>query len=94
MLLASIFGTSEVWRDCIAIRMFSQAHVDCDSEITLDSESSTVEPMHVDEFFMDDRISELICFRTVTGHLLATCCFKCRMTGVLNYVLLLGPRNP
>lgn len=81
-----------MWRDCIAIRMFSTTTVDCDTEITLDSESSTVEPLHVDEFFVDDRISELICFRTVTGHLLVTCCFlKCRMTDMLKYVLLLAP---
>ena len=54
--------TTQVWRDCVAIRMFDRAVVGSDTQITLDAESSTVEPLHVDSFFTNDRIADLICF--------------------------------
>ena len=57
--------TTQVWKDCIAIRMFPAADVDGDTVITLDSEAATVEPLHVDSFFKDDRISGLIRFMLV-----------------------------
>ena len=56
---------NQVWKDCVAVHMFSPHVVGAETEITLDASTAVVEPFHVEDFFTNDRISELICFTTV-----------------------------